>query len=159
LFRVLTDSMDEKEFSSGSQPGQVDAALSRIPSTFGKLVLLANSGHSTESSQAEGARAVRERLERAAALKEKHQELFLGWLRLSLAAQTEEVAQYFARQGEGQNARIVELLDHWIEEKTYEKLAPSTARDQSRSLFCSDLKAILRLLRVQFGFSDENPDL
>ncbi len=154
MFRALTDSMNEMEFSSGSQPGQVDAALSRILSTFGKLVLLANSVHSTDSSHAEGARAVRERLERAAALKEKHQELFLDWLRLPLAAQTEEVAQYFAGQGEGQNARIVELLDHWIEEKTYERLVPATASDQSHTLFCSDLKAILRLLRIRLGFPD-----
>ncbi len=158
MFRILTDSMDENEFSSGSEPDQVDAVLSRIPSTFGKLVLLANSGHSTDSSHAEGARAVREKLERAAAIKEKHQELFFGWLRLSLAAQTEEVAQYFAGQGEGQNARIVELLNRWIEEKTYEKLVPATASDQSHTLFCSDLKAILRLLRIRLSFSDGNPD-
>lgn len=146
--------MDEKEFSSGSPPDQVDAALSRIPSTFGKLVLLANSVHSTDSSHAEGARAVRERLERAAALKEKHQELFFAWLRLSLATQTEEVAQCFAGQGEGQNARIMELLDRWIEQKMYEKLVPATASDQSHTLFCSDMKAILRLLRIRLGFPD-----
>lgn len=84
-------------------------------------------------------------------LKRTHHALLFQWLRLVLATQTEEVARYFSSEGGGRNSRIIELLDQWIGEKLFERLVPDAVSEQVRSLFCSDMQAILRLLRLRVG--------
>ena len=126
---------------------EIDLALSRIPSTFEKLVFLANlvetrRSHAEFASESDGS------------VNYAHHELFFDWVRLGPTRQTEEIAQYFQRQGGGRNSQIGGLLDEWVRRETYRKLIPDAASDQARSLFCSDLKAILRLLRIRLGFPD-----
>lgn len=146
--------MDEWIFLKGPNPADVDIALSRIPSTFGKLVFLARLIDSVKGATAERAKAVWDD-EVDVSLKRKHYDLLLRWLRLVLATQTEEVAQYFASEGGGRNSRIIELLNQWLEQRTFESLVPAAAGEQVRSLFLSDLQAILRLLRLRVG-ADES---
>jgi hypothetical protein len=142
--------MDEWIFLKGPNPADVDVALSRIPSTFGKLVFLARLIDSVKGATAERATPIWEDGVDVS-LKRKHLELLLRWLRLVLATQIEEVAQYFASEGGGRNSRIVEVLDQWIGEKKFERLVPDAVSDQVRRLFCNDLQAILRLLRLRVG--------
>jgi hypothetical protein len=148
--------MDEWIFLKGPNPADVDVALSRIPSTFGKLVFLARLIDSVKGATAERTTAVCEDGVDVS-LKRKHHDLTLRWLHLVLATQTEEVAQYFASEGGGRNSRIIELLDQWIQEKKFERLVPDGVSEQVRSLFCSDLQAILRLLRLRLGVIESKP--
>jgi hypothetical protein len=158
MFRVSADFMGERDFQGGFDRADVDVALARIHSTFGRLVFLAGMDQSPADSKVERSASAREKRLFEDALNLTRQELVFAWFRMSLTAQTEEVAQYFAAQGGVQSSHIAELLHQWIEEKRYEKLVPPTASDQMRSLFCSDLKATLRLLRIRVGMSEGEID-
>ena len=158
MFRVSADFMGERDFPGGIDRTDVDVALARIDSTFGRLVFLSGMDQSPADSKVERSAPAREKLLFEDALNFTRQELVFAWVRMSLTAQTEEVAHYFAAQGGVQSSHVAELLDQWIEEKKYEKLVPPTASDQVRSLFCSDLKATLRLLRIRLGMSEREID-
>ena len=121
----------------------VDLAISKIPTSFGKLTLLAglrdeNTGHYTDTLAAlvygKGLDAV---------LEQRHRDLFLAWLRLDLATQATQVEQYITVDGENQYS----LNEQWIQQRLYEKLIPPAAREVERKLFVSNLVTILLLLQ------------
>ena len=72
----------------------VDLALSRIPSTFGKLAFLASLTDEHTGRYGDSLAVLlygREQTE--ACLKQKHRETFFAWLRLALAAQTADLTK------------------------------------------------------------------
>ena len=128
----------------------VNLALSPSPSTFGRLVLLADlRDHDTDPLAAE----LYGKAQIDAALERKHREIFRAWLCLNRAAQMEEVAEYLADQAGNRDATIAQLVHRWTEEKLYEKLRPAGASEPLRELFSSDLRAILQLLQVKLSSS------
>jgi hypothetical protein len=46
-----------------------------------------------------------------------------GWV-FALATQTELVAEYLTDQADGQNPRIVQMLERWIQYRLYANLIP-----------------------------------
>ena len=130
----------------------VSLAVSAIPSTFVKLAFLASLKDGTDGGHYRdplaGILYGEEEIE--AALQGKHREIFSNWLGLGLAAQMAEVAEYLAGQDEDHNA----LISIWLHDKVYESLIPTAVSQAERNLFTSDLKAILQLLQVRPGSSD-----
>jgi hypothetical protein len=59
-----------------------------------------------------------------AVLRKKHAELFCAWLGVALATPTEQVAEYSTDQADGQNPRIVQMLERWIQYRLYANLIP-----------------------------------
>jgi len=133
----------------------IDLALSRIPSAFEKLAFLAGLRHPNPGRYDDPlAVLVYGEDQIDAALRQKHREMFYGWLGVALARQTEDVAEYLARQADAQYPRVAETLQRWVQERSYEKLIPEAANESERELFSSDLRAILQLLQVRLGSAE-----
>jgi hypothetical protein len=90
-----------------------------------------------------------------AVLRKRHGEIFHAWLGVPLVTQTEEVAEYLTDQADGQNPRIAQTLERWIQFGLYVNLIPDDASEPERGLFSSDLRAILQLLQVRLGSTGE----
>jgi hypothetical protein len=120
----------------------VDLALATIPSTFGKLTFLAGLRDESTGCYTDPLAALLYGNQLDAVLEQRHRQFFLAWLGLDLATQTTQVAQYLAVDDEDKNR----LVEQWIKERRYEKLAPPAAREVERKLFVSDLITILLLL-------------
>src|SRR5580704_10659706 len=99
----------------------VNLALSPIRSNFGRLVLLADMQDYNNDQLADMLYG-KEPID--AALRQKHCEVFAGWLGLSLAAQLADVTEYVANEG-GNDTAIAKLVHRWVEEKLYERLRPA----------------------------------
>jgi hypothetical protein len=141
---------EQKPFHEFDASDFVNLALSPSPSTFGRLVLLADlRDHDTNPLAVE----LYGKAQIDAALERKHHEIFFAWLCLSRAAEMEEVADYLADQAGNQDATIAQLAHRWTQEKLYEKLKPTAASEPERELFSSGLRAILQLLQVELGSS------
>ena len=131
----------------------VDLAISKIPTSFGKLTLLAslrdeNTGHYTDTLAAlvygKGLAAV---------LDQRHRDLFLEWIGLELATQATQVEQYITVDGEDQ----YNSSEQWINKRLYEKLIPPAAREVERKLFVSNLVTILLLLEGRLRSGESQP--
>ena len=141
---------EQKLFHGFDASDFVNLALSPSPSTFGRLVLLADlRDHDTDPLAVE----LYGKAQIDAALERKHREIFFAWLCLSLAVQMEEVAHYLADQAGIRDETIAQLVHRWTQEKLYEMLRPTVASEPERELFSSDLRAILHLFQVKLGSS------
>ena len=136
---------EQKPFHEFDASDFVNLALSPSPSTFGRLVLLADLRDHDTNPLAVGLYG---KAQIDAALERKHREIFFAWLGLSRAAEIEEVADYLADQAGNQDATTAQLVQRWTQEKLYEKLKPAGASEPLRERFSGDLRAILQLLQV-----------
>jgi hypothetical protein len=131
----------------------VNLALSPIPSTFGKLLFLADlRDHHSEplADMLYGKEQIQ------AVLQTKHREIFLAWLALSPRTRIEEVGECLADQAGSKDATIGQLIQQWLQGKLYERLRPSAASDLEYGHFSIDLRAILQRLQVRFGSPGES---
>jgi hypothetical protein len=148
--------MPDDTFDQHGASDFTELALSRIPSTFGKLAFLAALKQSNTGRYDHPLTALvygKDQID--AALRQKHREMFYAWLGVALARQTEDVAEYLASQADGQNPLIAQTLQRWVQERSYEKLIPEAVSGPERELFSSDLRAILQLLQVRLGSTQE----
>jgi hypothetical protein len=130
----------------------VDLALSKIPSSFGKLTFLAGLRDDSTGRYTDPLAALAYGKVLDAVLERRHREIFFAWLVLDLATQSTQVAQHLAVDDKDQNT----LIEQWIQERLYEKLIPSAAGEVERKLFVSDLMTILLLLQGQLNSSEES---
>jgi hypothetical protein len=128
--------------------------LSQIPSVFGRLIYLSslrglNSGAYEHHglSQRFGQRAANE------ALKRSHQDVFAEWLMFDLPRQKADLDLYLAGVVEQKGS----LIDTWLRLHPYRNVVPATARTADQLLFMVDFKAVLELLRCEYGVAV--PDL
>jgi hypothetical protein len=137
MLAVLSISISGLEFADA--PGFVEAAISHVPTTFGKLVLLAN--------MASPGRVKVAKPGIEAAVERKHQDTFTAWLALPLRDQTMEVADYFAGDAAGERVRIKQMVHAWTRETPWDKLIPETASCAERELFATNFGETLALLQ------------
>lgn len=154
--------MGEKRDSEGPPPGpplkEPDGALSdvwartlsRIPTTFGRVVYLAslrdvNSGQ----YQHYGLSQIYSDEEADRVLAASHQQAFREWLSHSLEQQREDLEEYLGSIEGDRGA----LLNTWLTLTPYRNLVPTTAREAERHLYLSDLELILDLLRNELSAS------
>jgi hypothetical protein len=118
--------------------------LSRIPTLYGRLTYLAllrdaNSG----IYRHHGLSAVFGREESGKALRTSHEEAFVDWINLSLAEKSTDLNRYFA----GLDVPEKVVVEHLLTSGTYRAQVPDSARKMERELFCSDLEALLEMIR------------
>ena len=127
--------------------------LSRIPTTFGRLVFLTrlrdqDTGEYTHFGfeQRVGEEAAR------VALLQSHLQCFSEWLNFTLEEQKADLDLYLS----GIESDKKTILETWTRTKPYRNLIPAAAPEFERSLYNSDLEALLELLTTVHGVA--SPD-
>ncbi len=129
--------------------------LSRIPTTFGRLVFLSTLRDSNTGIYTHYGFAQRVGDETAhEALRQSHFECFSEWLAFSLEAQQSDLDQYLS----GIDGDRKTILDNWIRTKPYRNLIPASALDMERKLYLSDLETLLELLTAAHGVASLDRD-
>lgn len=128
-------------------PSEIDLwsrTLSRIPTSFGRLVYLAglidvNSGRYKHF----GLVQVYSEQEAHEALRKAHAEVFGEWLNYPLRRQRGDLESYLESL-EGDREMV---LRSWLHLTPYRSLIPAGASDGNRQLYIADLELILEILR------------
>lgn len=128
--------------------------LSQIPSVFGRLIYLAglrgpNSGVYEHHGLALvfGPRAANE------ALRRSHEDAFREWLGFSLEEQKADVDLYLTDLVEERAA----VIDTWLRLNPYRNLMPLSVRGPDKDLFLLDFRAVLEILRNEYGVVAPDP--
>lgn len=129
--------------------------LSQIPTVFGRLIYLStlrgqNSGvyEHYGLSQRFGPRAANE------ALRRSHEETFKEWLTFNLAQQKADLDLYLTGLVDERAA----VIDTWLRLNPYRNLVPVAARSADQDLFLVDFRAVLEILRNEYGVAVPDPD-
>jgi hypothetical protein len=122
--------------------------LSQIPSVFGRLIYLSslrglNSGAYEHHglSLVFGPRAAND------ALKRSHQDVFAEWLMFDLAQQKADLDLYLAEIVVQKGS----VIDSWLRLHPYRNVVPAAVRNADQELFMVDFKAVLEVLRCEYG--------
>jgi hypothetical protein len=121
--------------------------LSRIESTFGRLVCLSslrdpNSGFYEHFGLARSYGSK----EADRVVREGHRKQFSDWLCLTIREQWLDLDQYLSRLGV--DKRVV--LREWERQAAYRHLVPADANDAERELYLCDFEMILALMRIAY---------
>ena len=116
--------------------------LSAIPTTFGKLVYLANL-RSAETGNYEhyGLAVVFGEKDAEKALKLSHQEMFQEWLVCGMKEQKRDLDLYFSTAKDG--------ADSWLNRTGFKEFLPQNCRLPEKQMFTEDLKQVLRILKTE----------
>lgn len=118
--------------------------LAAIPNTFGRLAYLASLRDlSSGRYEHAGLAAVYPAEAIQQALGQCHEELFQRLLEMPLELQELDLRECLAGMGPGLAATAL----HWQQMEVYRVLIPEQAPEYLRDLFCSNLRALLELLR------------
>jgi hypothetical protein len=143
-----------QEHASSSVSDFLDLALTQIPTYFGKLVLLADLKDEATGQVMDPLAVLACGKPLDDVFERRHREIFFAWLCRDLTTQLTDVAQYLAVDRAHGSAQVA----RWIRERLYERLIPPSATAVERSLFVSDLMAILLLLQARLNSSGERRD-
>jgi hypothetical protein len=136
----LADFIAKPEPTRGPAAELWRKTLSRIPTSFGRLVFLSSlreplTGRYAHPplSQIVGAEIT------DLTLRHSHHEIFSAWLGFSLAQQKADLDEYL-------------IASHSpLELVPYREIAPETAHQVERQLYLTDLETLLELLRFEHG--------
>lgn len=130
--------------------------LDQIPTVIGRLEFMASLRSATTGtyehfglSQRLGIDGARDLLRRV------HLEVFENWLCFGLERQKEEIEEYLSSVGSDKR----EVLWSWLHVKPWTAWVPAESRDVERTLFDTDISAVLELLRIEYGVASRDPDL
>lgn len=129
--------------------------LSQIPSVYGRLAYLtslrdANSGQ----YQHHGLALIFGDKEADEALRRSHHSSFEEWLTFTLEQQKADLDLYLSDLV-GIKKTVIE---NWLGLAPYKNLVPATAGKTERTLFLTDLEALLELLKNESGAAGPDPD-
>lgn len=79
------------------------------------------------------------------ALARCHEELFERILEMSLAAQETDLRACLA----GMEGGLASAVDHWTKMESYRVLMPEASPDYLKTLFCSNVRLLLEILRKE----------
>ena len=122
--------------------------LSRIPSTYGRLVYLAslrdpNSGHYRHH----GLSAAFGREDSARALRESHEQVFAEWLKLPLERKSSDLNEYLETLEDEQAV----VITTWLRTGHPRTLAPDRATRAQSAHFHQDIETLMGLIRNASG--------
>lgn len=125
-----------------------DAALERIPTTFGQLIYLTslrepNTGQYRHYGWAQRSSDG----EIDAVLRQLHADAFANWVRMMLEEKKSDLDHYLA----GINGDREAILQTWTNLKPYRNLVPASSAEAERNLFFSDLETLIALLQNSYG--------
>jgi hypothetical protein len=81
------------------------------------------------------------------ALRRSHEDAFRDWLAFDLQQQKADLDLYLT----GLIEQRVAVIDTWLRLNPYRNLVPLSARAVDQQLFLSDFRAILEILRLEYG--------
>ncbi len=129
--------------------------LSQIPSIFGRLVYLSSlRDQDTGRYEHHGLAQVFSEEEANKALRRSHAQAFAEWLSFNIEQQRADLDLYLSALFE--DKRVV--LDTWVRLTPYRSLVPYSVRGVEKKLYLADFKAILELLKNEYGVSAPDPD-
>jgi len=130
--------------------------LDQIPTVIGRLAFLASLRSAATGtyehfglSQRMGPEAANDLLRRI------HLEVFENWLCFGLERQKEEVEEYLSSLGSDRR----EVLWNWLHVKPWTAWVPAESRDVERTLYDTDISAVVELLRIEYAVGSRDPDL
>ena len=122
--------------------------LSQIPVLTGRLVYLsALRSPVTGKYEHHGLALLFGDLESDKAILASHRRAFHEWLALGLEEKVEDLEQYLKTSGEDARA----IMSHWSRTETWSSFQPAGALSAEKSLFISDMRAVIRILSLRFG--------
>lgn len=142
-------------FEHGAAANLWRNTLSRIPTTFGRLVYL-NSLRNPNTGAYEhfGLAQTFGEEEADRTLRLSHSQNFAEWLSNQLQTQKSDLQSYLLDlEGDPQ-----EILCNWIRLKPYRNLTPANANQAEIMLYTTDFEVLLELLRNQYGVAAPDPD-
>jgi hypothetical protein len=123
-------------------------SLSAIPGMFARLIYLASLRDlSSGLYQHAGLEAIYPKRAVQQALAKCHEELFEKLLEMPLQAQQDDLRKCL----EGMEAGLLPAIENWQTLESYRVLIPAESPDYLRTLFCSNLRALLAILRQSSG--------
>jgi len=129
--------------------------LSQIPTVLGRIEYLASLRNSKTGRYEHHGLELRFGGDSANdTLRESHEESFSGWLALPLEEQKYQIEQYLDAQEEPAK----EIVEAWLRLKPFTTWVPARARTSERTLFLTDLDALVELIRREFGVVLPDPD-
>jgi hypothetical protein len=130
--------------------------LDQIPTVIGRVAFMASLRSAAAGSyehfglsQRLGAQAASE------LLRQIHLEVFQSWLCFGLERQKEEIEEYLSSLGPDKR----EILWNWLHLKPWMAWIPAESREVERTLYDTDINAVLELLRIEYGVASRDPDL
>lgn len=118
--------------------------LSRIPTTFGRLIYLSSLRDGTAGVyRHHGLSSMFGREESLKALRESHEQIFVEWISLTMPEKHEELGRYLNELEEPAGT----VLNHWLGSKMYAAHVPASAREMERELFNRDLETLLEMAK------------
>jgi hypothetical protein len=128
--------------------------LSQIPSVFGRLVYLTSlRNHNNGVYEHHGLAMVFGDDVANRALQEAHQNAFAEWLNYSLEQQKADLDLYLSSLSTNKRT----IVETWLKLTPYQNLAPAAIMDMERELYVADLRALLDLLRNEYGVASPTP--
>jgi hypothetical protein len=123
-------------------------SLSRIPTTFGRLVYLASLRDThTGTYEHFGLRSIFGKEESRNALSASHRRLFQEWLNLPLREKTQDLQAYLDALDEP----VSTVLQHWTETEIYRSYIPAHARKSETQLFLQELEILREIVGSNMG--------
>jgi hypothetical protein len=128
--------------------------LSQIPSVFGRLVYLASLRNQNDGAyEHQGLAMVFGDKEASRALQEAHENAFAEWLNYSLEQQKADLDLYLSSLSTNKRT----IVETWLKLTPYHNLVPTIVMEMERDLYLADLRALLYLLRNEYGVSSPSP--
>lgn len=130
--------------------------LDQIPTVIGRLAFIASLRSTATGTYEHFGLSQRIGLEATSDLLRRiHLEIFENWLCFGLGQQKEEIEEYLGTLGSDKR----EILWNWLHVKPWTAWVPAESRDVERTLFDTDVSAVLELLRIEYGVASRDPDL
>lgn len=129
--------------------------LSHISTIYGRLVYLASlCNPNTGRYEHHGLALLFGDPDADKALRNSHIDSFNEWLNFSLEQQKADLELYMTEIPGSRRA----VLENWVRLMPYRNLAPAAARPVERTLFLTDVEAVLSLLTNEYGVAFRDPD-
>lgn len=129
--------------------------LTRVPSLFGRMALLASLRNSNTGKYEHYGLSMRYSTDEAdAVLRESHERSFEEWLSYSLPQQKSDLDLYLS----GLDVPKREAVETWLALKPFRNLLPARVRQPELQLYLADLTVLLELLRAESGAASPDPD-
>lgn len=124
--------------------------LSQIPSVYGRLVYLASLRDANSGAyRHHGLSAAFGREQSTYALKKSHEDIFLQWLTMPLAAKNADFRRYIQNVSNDESAQAV--VTYLARGARYATQAPDAAGPAQREQFQLEVKVLLELLKNESG--------
>lgn len=151
----MTASNSKQKLERGAGSDLWRNTLSQIPSVFGRLVYISVLRNpNTGRYEHHGLALVFGADEANRALRKSHAQAFGEWLSFNVEQQKADLDLYLSAIFEEKKT----VLEAWLRLKPYRNLMPNSVKAVERRLYLADFKAILELLRNEYGVDDPDQD-